>query len=117
MTGNKVTSASCSDSESPTEPLTQRLAAILRSKCGVSARNSEDEPYWGETFIRYLYIHPYLLFIPKTIFLYLSASSMRKKVYTSFAQLVAASVIRFTNLETVPISIQVFPRIKLVLDL
>lgn len=42
---------------------------------------------------------------------------MRKKVYTSFAQLVAASVIRFTNLETVPISIQVFPRIKLVLDL
>ncbi|TMW45709.1 hypothetical protein DOY81_009211, partial [Sarcophaga bullata] len=35
--GNKVpTSTSCSDSESPTEPLTQRLAAILRSKCGVS---------------------------------------------------------------------------------
>ncbi|XP_030573653.1 acidic repeat-containing protein [Drosophila novamexicana] len=41
--GNKVPSASCSDSESPTEPLTQRLAAILRSKCGVSA--SKDEPY------------------------------------------------------------------------
>ncbi|KAM7364348.1 uncharacterized protein ACRADG_000881 isoform 1-T8 [Cochliomyia hominivorax] len=34
--GNKVPSTSCSDSESPTEPLTQRLAAILRSKCGVS---------------------------------------------------------------------------------
>ena len=35
--GNKMpTSTSCSDSESPTEPLTQRLAAILRSKCGVS---------------------------------------------------------------------------------
>ncbi|XP_055384940.1 glutamate-rich protein 2 [Condylostylus longicornis] len=30
--GNFI-SASCSDSESPTEPLTQRLAAILRSKC------------------------------------------------------------------------------------
>ncbi|XP_064550739.1 germ cell nuclear acidic protein [Drosophila montana] len=41
--GNKVPSASCSDSESPTEPLTQRLAAILRSKCGVSA--NKDEPY------------------------------------------------------------------------
>ncbi|XP_055907426.1 serine-aspartate repeat-containing protein C [Eupeodes corollae] len=34
--GNKVNSTSCSDSESPTEPLTQRLAAILRSKCGVN---------------------------------------------------------------------------------
>ncbi|KAH8312608.1 hypothetical protein KR044_011652, partial [Drosophila immigrans] len=45
--GNKVISASCSDSESPTEPLTQRLAAILRSKCGVSARKAGDdnEPY------------------------------------------------------------------------
>ncbi|XP_017046886.1 serine-aspartate repeat-containing protein F [Drosophila ficusphila] len=42
--GNKVPSASCSDSESPTEPLTQRLAAILRSKCGVSAGGT-DEPY------------------------------------------------------------------------
>lgn len=42
--GNKVISASCSDSESPTEPLTQRLAAILRSKCGVSSKN-DDEPY------------------------------------------------------------------------
>ncbi|KAH8381678.1 hypothetical protein KR093_010514, partial [Drosophila rubida] len=40
--GNKVISASCSDSESPTEPLTQRLAAILRSKCGVSARKADD---------------------------------------------------------------------------
>lgn len=37
--GNKVNSTSCSDSESPTEPLTQRLAAILRSKCGVSDGN------------------------------------------------------------------------------
>lgn len=37
--GNKVPSTSCSDSESPTEPLTQRLAAILRSKCGVSNTN------------------------------------------------------------------------------
>ncbi|XP_039969417.1 putative uncharacterized protein DDB_G0286901 [Bactrocera tryoni] len=35
--GNKLPSTSCSDSESPTEPLTQRLAAILRSKCGVSS--------------------------------------------------------------------------------
>ncbi|XP_060646758.1 germ cell nuclear acidic protein [Drosophila nasuta] len=45
--GNKVISASCSDSESPTEPLTQRLAAILRSKCGVSSRKAGDdnEPY------------------------------------------------------------------------
>lgn len=34
--GNKVNSTSCSDSESPTEPLTQRLAAILLSKCGVN---------------------------------------------------------------------------------
>ncbi|XP_041674796.1 surface protein [Drosophila eugracilis] len=42
--GNKVPSASCSDSESPTEPLTQRLAAILRSKCGVSGGGS-DETY------------------------------------------------------------------------
>ncbi|BFF92833.1 uncharacterized protein DMAD_10806 [Drosophila madeirensis] len=42
--GNKVPSASCSDSESPTEPLTQRLAAILRSKCGVSSGGNED-PY------------------------------------------------------------------------
>ncbi|EDV41562.1 uncharacterized protein Dana_GF17446, isoform C [Drosophila ananassae] len=42
--GNKVPSASCSDSESPTEPLTQRLAAILRSKCGVAAGGT-DEPY------------------------------------------------------------------------
>ncbi|KAH8249964.1 hypothetical protein KR026_002665, partial [Drosophila bipectinata] len=42
--GNKVPSASCSDSESPTEPLTQRLAAILRSKCGV-ASGGTDEPY------------------------------------------------------------------------
>ncbi|XP_073817211.1 uncharacterized protein [Musca autumnalis] len=37
--GNKIPSTSCSDSESPTEPLTQRLAAILRSKCGVSNTN------------------------------------------------------------------------------
>ncbi|XP_055847754.1 uncharacterized protein LOC129913219 [Episyrphus balteatus] len=37
--GNKVNSTSCSDSESPTEPLTQRLAAILRSKCGVNDGN------------------------------------------------------------------------------
>ncbi|KAH8383632.1 hypothetical protein KR009_009722, partial [Drosophila setifemur] len=43
--GNKVPSASCSDSESPTEPLTQRLAAILRSKCGVSGGGTTDEPY------------------------------------------------------------------------
>ncbi|KAH8247584.1 hypothetical protein KR038_006670, partial [Drosophila bunnanda] len=43
--GNKVPSASCSDSESPTEPLTQRLAAILRSKCGVSGGGGTDEPY------------------------------------------------------------------------
>ncbi|KAH8330719.1 hypothetical protein KR067_006819, partial [Drosophila pandora] len=42
--GNKVPSASCSDSESPTEPLTQRLAAILRSKCGV-ASGGTDEAY------------------------------------------------------------------------
>ncbi|XP_067619176.1 dentin sialophosphoprotein [Eurosta solidaginis] len=35
--GNKLPSTSCSESESPTEPLTQRLAAILRSKCGVSS--------------------------------------------------------------------------------
>ncbi|XP_036323211.1 probable serine/threonine-protein kinase DDB_G0267686 [Rhagoletis pomonella] len=40
--GNKLPSTSCSDSESPTEPLTQRLAAILRSKCGVS---STDDKY------------------------------------------------------------------------
>ncbi|ALC45438.1 CG14853 [Drosophila busckii] len=40
--GNKLASASCSDSESPTEPLTQRLAAILRSKCGVSASNDDN---------------------------------------------------------------------------
>ncbi|XP_037949985.1 clumping factor A [Teleopsis dalmanni] len=39
--GNKILSASCSDSESPTEPLTQRLAAILLSKCGVS-NNGEN---------------------------------------------------------------------------
>ncbi|KAH8267316.1 hypothetical protein KR018_005732, partial [Drosophila ironensis] len=43
ISGNKLASASCSDSESPTEPLTQRLAAILRSKCGVSAGGTDEK--------------------------------------------------------------------------